>query len=416
MSRHAEDRGVGMGKGRLLAAFWAVAAVLLLVPVGAADAYVYWATTTDGTIGRAANDGTDVRPGFISGLKSPFGVAVDSGHIYWPSTTGDAIGRANLDGTGVDEKFIDGLDEPNGIAVGNGFVFWSEGAAARIGRANVDGGNVLPNLVTGVPACGVAVDAGNVYWATHEIAEAHIGRAALGGDPFDLDFVTIPGTKTPCGVAVSPNFIFWADTAFLTGTKIGRADLTSGKNVNASFIGTAKGPCGVAAFAGDVYWANVQDGTIGRATETGGGVDQAFIATGSSQPCGVAVDALAPPPQPPTSQPAVSVDRTAPETRIVFGPGGSGRLAKFNRLDEGIARIYYIANEAATFTCRLDRRKATPCGRWDGEPLCRPLPPKCHPNRTYTGLAPGRHVFRVWATDAAGNKDPTPAKRRFRVP
>ena len=31
-------------------------------------------------------------------------------------------------------------------------------------------------------------------------------------------------------------------------------------------------------------------------------------------------------------------------------------------------------------------------------------------------VAPGKHVLKVWATDRAGNKDQTPAKRRFRVP
>jgi hypothetical protein len=408
MSRRAADPRAGMRRGRLLTAFWA-AAVLLLGPVGAAEAYVYWSSTGSGAIGRADNDGTNVDPKFISGLNSPIGLTVDSGHIYWSSLSGDAIGRANIDGTGVDQKFISGLDEPNGVAVGSGFVFWSEGAQARIGRANVDGSNVIPNLVTGIAPCGVAVDAGNVYWASQEGPPAHIGRAALGGVPFDVEFVTIPAAEYPCGVAVSSSYIFWADTEVTLGTKIGRADLTSGQNVNASFVGNAKVPCGVAAFAGSVYWANALDGTIGRGAEAGGGVDQAFIATGGITPCGVAVDALAPPLQHQgggtANQPAA--DTTPPRTKILRGPG--------NRLRDGKASFLYDSGEAATFTCKLDARKPARCGR-RAQVICYALGPQCLPHRTYKGLAPGSHLFRVWATDTAGNKDLTPARRRFRVP
>jgi hypothetical protein len=96
-----------------------------------------------------------------------------------------------------------------------------------------------------------------------------------------------------------------------------------------------------------------------------------------------------------------------PQTRIVRGPG--------NRLEEGRAMFLFSSSEAASFTCSLDRRKTIRCGR-QGEFVCKALSPRCLAHRSYSGIAPGRHVFRVWATDAAGNKDPTPAKRRFRVP
>lgn len=52
------------------------------------------------------------------------------------------------------------------------------------------------------------------------------------------------------------------------------------------------------------------------------------------------------------------------------------------------------------FLCRLGREKAAPC-----------ISPK-----RYTHLEPGRNRFKVWAIDAAGNKDSTPAVARFRFP
>jgi hypothetical protein len=96
--------------------------------------------------------------------------------------------------------------------------------------------------------------------------------------------------------------------------------------------------------------------------------------------------------QPPKS-PTPNADTTPPQTRIVKGPG--------KKLAKGTAKFRFRSSEAgSTFKCKLDRRKV---GR-------------CKSPRTYKRLKPGRHVFKVWAIDAAGNKDPTPAKRRFRVP
>jgi hypothetical protein len=61
----------------------------------------------------------------------------------------------------------------------------------------------------------------------------------------------------------------------------------------------------------------------------------------------------------------------------------------------------FAASEAgSSFTCRFDyAADFTPCSS-----------PK-----TYTGMVEGAHVFRVRATDAAGNTDPTPATRQVTV-
>jgi hypothetical protein len=82
-------------------------------------------------------------------------------------------------------------------------------------------------------------------------------------------------------------------------------------------------------------------------------------------------------------------DKTAPETTIVKKKV-KGRTAKFK----------FVSSEASsTFQCRLDKKKFKPC-----------LSPK-----KYKRLKAGKHVFDVRAIDAAGNKDKTPATRKFRV-
>ncbi len=88
-------------------------------------------------------------------------------------------------------------------------------------------------------------------------------------------------------------------------------------------------------------------------------------------------------------------DRRAPQTRLLNRPAkilfatGSRRAIAFA----------FASNEAGSaFRCKLDRDRARPC----------------RSPRRYR-LAPGRHAFRVFAIDAAGNRDPSPALFKFRI-
>jgi len=85
-------------------------------------------------------------------------------------------------------------------------------------------------------------------------------------------------------------------------------------------------------------------------------------------------------------------DTTPPQTVILTKPPrkSPSRTAKFK----------FTSNEpGSSFECKLDRRPRRPCR----SPM------------TLTRLRPGKHVFRVWATNASGNKDESPAKTVFRV-
>jgi hypothetical protein len=89
--------------------------------------------------------------------------------------------------------------------------------------------------------------------------------------------------------------------------------------------------------------------------------------------------------------PGPTPDRTAPETMIVKGPKPSSRSRT--------ARFEFSASEPSSFRCKLDRRPVS----------------SCRSPRVYRHLKAGRHVFEVWAIDAAGNPDASPAKRVFWV-
>jgi len=85
-------------------------------------------------------------------------------------------------------------------------------------------------------------------------------------------------------------------------------------------------------------------------------------------------------------------DTTPPQTRIRKGPK--------RKSESATAKFKFTSSEkGSTFQCKLDKKP------WR----------RCKSPKTYKGLKPGKHVFKVRAVDKAGNVDPTPAKRKFEV-
>ncbi len=87
-----------------------------------------------------------------------------------------------------------------------------------------------------------------------------------------------------------------------------------------------------------------------------------------------------------------TVDTTPPNTTITAGPSGtvSSRKATFK---------FNASQASSTFLCSLDGARFKSCSS-----------PK-----TYQDLSKGSHTFRTKAKDPAGNLDPTPAERTWRI-
>jgi hypothetical protein len=97
-------------------------------------------------------------------------------------------------------------------------------------------------------------------------------------------------------------------------------------------------------------------------------------------------------PQPP---PPPKRDRMPPRTKLLRHPSKLLRVAPHRR---AAAVFRFVASERSRFECKLDAKPYRRCRS---------------PFRV--GLAPGRHTFRVFAIDTAGNRDRTPALVDVRV-
>jgi hypothetical protein len=273
----------------------------MLAIAASAEAYIYFGNAT--TIGRAANDGTQVDRNFIDVDGFACGVAVTPTHIYWADL--GSIGRANLDGTGVEQDFITFDPFPNlcGIAVDANHVYWANRVTSSIGRASLAGTGFNNAFVPlGTPPCGVAVDETHVYYASNSVAGA-LGRALVGtGAP-----VPGPGAIHPasCAVGVGPGAVYYGDFYGADPSNPIHAVTKAGIN-HPSQVPGSRMPCGIVATPDRLLWTNYinpldppSGGSIGVATLDEFGFvsappDNGFI-TGVNEPCGIAIDNL---PQP----------------------------------------------------------------------------------------------------------------------
>jgi hypothetical protein len=258
--------------------------------------------------------------------------------VYWGA--GSSLGRANLDGSlplwPLPNGWFPALEAGSscGLAVDAGHLYWANSFGGTIGRATLDGTSPDQAFVAGLGTpCGVAVDGAHLYWA--DMGANTIGRANLDGSDVEPGFIA--GAARPCGIALDDAHVYWANQ---DGESIGRASLDGGE-VDQSFIVGPQLPCGVAVGAGHVYWGDQGTGAIGRSDLAGIGVEPLFI-PGAGEPWGVGVNAT----HVYWANRGTSVDRE----------GGIGRA----RLDGGEANGRFIAGIHSPTGVALDTRILQP--------------------------------------------------------
>ena len=107
---------------------------------------------------------------------------------------------------------------------------------------------------------------------------------------------------------------------------------------------------------------------------------------------GLFLDAAQPPTTGPTGPGGNEPDTTPPETTITKAPKIKSSKSK--------AKFKFTSSEVnSTFQCKFDSKPFKPCDKG---------------LKKYKHLDFGRHKFKVRATDASGNTDPTAARDKFK--
>jgi Ca2+-binding RTX toxin-like protein len=140
--------------------------------------------------------------------------------------------------------------------------------------------------------------------------------------------------------------------------------------------------------------ANTLDGGPGSDDLFGlGGADTLFVRDGGpdTADCGADVDSVTA--DTPAQDELIDCETadTLPDTRITSRPN--------DRITRRSARYEFESDEASQFECKIDARPFS----------------SCESPKRFRNLSLGRHVVKVRAVDAEGDKDPRPAKDVFKV-
>lgn len=240
---------------------------------------LYWiekGNNTGGKIRRANMDGSDLE--VVNHLRSiPYGIAIDplKGKIYVISGR-SKIQRLNLDGSNFESDFISGLKSPENITVDteNSKIYWSEGTDLK--RANLNGSNRQQIITGSGPLTGIAVAGSKVYWTEKSKGTANSGqiqRANPNGS--NVEKLVTVNRAVPLGISVDlvGRKLYWTDSqgkiqrADLDGS--GVEDVVTGLRTPASFRAAASlqrtfALTGAVIGSPAIYWADRQTTAIRR--------------------------------------------------------------------------------------------------------------------------------------------------------
>ncbi len=285
------------------------------------------------------------------------------------------------------------LQNPDNDVIGNEVIGAEEAGIEVDPTVEID---VSGNVIGGDSATdeNVIVGSGDSAIEIYGIEESRNEVRRNRGSDNDLTFIRLRsvGLSEP-GNGVEPPAITTAGKTETSGTAEPGAVVRVFSKAKAE-AGEIAGFVGQATANGSGQWkatyVGLPEGTVVVATQTlaGGTSELSKTATTPPDPPAAPVCPAAgapncgPPPVPDTTKPKVTIKK-APKAK------STATTAKFK----------FVSNEAgSTFKCKLDKKAFA----------------KCKSPKTYKKLKPGKHAFKVKATDAAGDVSAV-VKRKFTV-
>ena len=241
-----------------------------------------------------------------SGLKTPYGAAVDaSGNIYISDIGNDIVVKETLsNGTYTQSTVVNGtsINSPNSVAVdASGNVYIANAGNKNVLKETLSNGIYTQSVIASSPNVinpnAVAVDSsGNVYVADTNGGSSGMGSILIftpssGGTSYSQSTLTAAtGLMYPQGIAVDAS-----GNVYISNTvdnNVLEETLSSGTYAQTILpITGLNNPVGLAVDgSGNLYIADNGSGLVLKETLSGGVYTQSMIGTGLSAPEGVAVD------------------------------------------------------------------------------------------------------------------------------
>ena len=176
--------------------------------------YCDFETSDNGKILRMNLDGSGVEV-LLTGLESPYGIALNlaDGKMY--IADGENVSRANLDGSGYEKQFItiaDGAMRAVGYSAKTNRIYFYEVNAEYMYVAKTDGTSV-EELIEGAYGYGLYVDDTNEKIYYDDRNEGGLMSAKLDGTNL-IKIASFSGNRGGSGIAIDydENKIYWSET------------------------------------------------------------------------------------------------------------------------------------------------------------------------------------------------------------
>ena len=262
----------------------------------ASQTYIYVTDANNSTVTKYDLTGSPVgtQP-FISGLSSPYGIAIDPSFIYVVNNGNNTtVGKYNLfDGTTVNSTLIsnEGLNYPEGIAIDGTYIYVTNTISNTVTKYDLTGTQVLNNgqafISSGLNTpVGIAVG-GNYIYVTNR-SNGNVGQYNLANGTTVNATLISSGLSNPTGIAIDATYIYVTNSLFGSNSTFNRY-LLDGTEATTLISSGLSNPTGIAIDATYIYVTNNSNNTVNRYLLDGTPDGTPFI-SGLNSPIGIALD------------------------------------------------------------------------------------------------------------------------------